>query len=102
MDYTKIFAEFLGTFIFLFVILKSISLTTNTPGIQPFIIVSGLLVAIFMFGSLTGGHFNPAISFMMYLRGDPNVGTILGLLAYVVAQLAGGALAHYAQSSIFI
>ena len=97
VDIVRAVAEFVGTFVFLFVILQS-----GRTAVQPFIIVAGLLVAIFMFGSLTGGHFNPAVSAMLYTKGgDAHVGTIVGLLTYVVAQVAGGVVAQLAHKQIY-
>ena len=92
--------EFLGTFVLLYVILQSSDWCKTTPGLQPFIIVSGLLVAILMFGALTGGHFNPAVSTMLYLKGDSNVADTTSLLYYVVAQVLGGAAAYYVKSNL--
>jgi aquaporin Z len=50
-----------------------------------------LAAVILAFGMISGGHFNPAVSFMMYIKGDISL-QILG--AYVVAQLAGGYAAY--------
>lgn len=57
---------------------------------EPIPIVVGLLAAIYAFGKISGGHFNPAVSFMMLLKGDINVPTFI---AYVAAQLIGATLA---------
>ena len=75
--------EFIGTFIFLSVILR--------VG-EPIPIVVGLLAAIYFGGSISGGHFNPAVSFMMFLK---NSLSATDLPVYVLAQLAGGAAALY-------
>jgi glycerol uptake facilitator-like aquaporin len=102
VDIIRAIAEFVGTFVFLFVILQSGIIAGTTTAIQPFIIVSGLLVAIFMFGTVTGGHFNPAVSAMLYARGgNAHVGTIVGLLTYVVAQVAGGFVAQLAHKQMY-
>jgi aquaporin Z len=73
-----ILSEFIGTFVFLLVIL--------TIG-QPIPIAIGLLGAIFAFGSISGGHFNPAVSTMMLAKGDITMTTFI---LYVIAQLLGG------------
>ena len=39
---------------------------------EPIPIVVGLLAAIYAFGKVSGGHFNCAVSFMMFLKGDTN------------------------------
>jgi aquaporin Z len=83
-------AEFLGTFLFLSVILA----VTKDPKTEPvaIAIVSGLLSAIYAFGGLSGGHFNPAVSVMFFAKGDlpvENFGP------YIVAQSLGGLAALY-------
>ena len=77
----KYFVEFLGTFVFLSVILSQ--------G-QAIPIVIALAAAIFFGGSISGGHFNPAVSFMMHMN---NVLPLDEFLFYVVSQLAGGFVA---------
>ena len=77
----KYLVEFLGTFILLSVILSH--------G-QALPIVIELAGVIFFGGSISGGHFNPAVSFMMHMK---NILPIEDFLFYVVSQLAGGAVA---------
>lgn len=74
-------AEFIGTFIFLSVILST--------G-QAFPIGLALAVAIYFGGSVSGGHFNPAVSTMMLVKGSISMETWIG---YVVAQVLGGLVA---------
>lgn len=77
----KYLVEFLGTFVFLSVILSQ--------G-QAIPIVIALAAVIFFGGSISGGHFNPAVSFMMHMN---NVLPLEEFLFYVVSQLAGGFVA---------
>lgn len=77
----NIVTEFIGTFVFLVVIL--------TTG-QAFPIGLALAVAIYFGGSISGGHFNPAVSTMMLAKGAIGVET---WIAYVIAQVLGGLLA---------
>ena len=78
MNVHGIFAEFIGTFIFLFVILQY--------G-QPIQIAIALLAAIYVFGNISGGHFNPAVSIMMGV--DKKI-TPVETCLYVFAQIVGG------------
>jgi glycerol uptake facilitator-like aquaporin len=48
-----------------------------------------LFVIITVFIQVSGAHFNPAVSFVMMLRGDLDRGTAA---AYMVAQIVGGCL----------
>tara|TARA_B100000524_G_scaffold118010_1_gene57859 strand:- start:289 stop:546 length:258 start_codon:yes stop_codon:yes gene_type:complete len=73
--------EFIGTFIFLSIILK--------VG-EPIPIAVGLLAVIYFGGAISGGHFNPAVSVMMYLK---EAITLTDLPIYVIAQVIGGVAA---------
>ena len=77
----KLVSEFLGTMFFLYVILA-------TGSAAP--IGIALAVVILIFGKVSGGHFNPAVSVMMSAAGKLPVQE---LLPYVVAQVAGGLVA---------
>jgi aquaporin Z len=77
----KYLVEFLGTFLFLSVIL--------TQG-QAIPIAVALAAVIFFGGSVSGGHFNPAVSLMMHVN---NMIPLQDLVIYVVSQLAGGIVA---------
>ena len=82
----KVVTELLGTFFFFAVILA----TAGSTVLAPLAIGLALASAIFMGGGVSGGHFNSAVSVMMFAKGDINVVT---LLSYIVAQIAGGMLA---------
>lgn len=70
--------EFLGTFLFLSVIVAT--------G-QPILIALALLVVILLGGSISGGHFNPAVSLMFWAKGAL---TGQDLAGYVISQCLGG------------
>lgn len=57
---------------------------------EPIPIVVGLLAAIYAFGKVSGGHFNSAVSFMMFLKGDI---TLSKFILYVCAQFVGAIIA---------
>jgi len=77
--------EFLGTFLFLSVVVS----TTN-----PLLIAGALLTVILLIGNISGSHVNPAISVMFWAKGSLSNKDLVG---YVLAQIAGGltALAAY-------
>ena len=79
----KYLVEFVGTFIFLSVIL-------NTGEAIP--IGLALAAVIFFGGKISGGHFNPAVSTMMLLKKNLSSGDYL---PYVAAQILGGICALY-------
>ena len=84
----KYIVEFTGTFLFISIILRSKKFNI----LQPFVIVSGLLAAILLGGAISGGHFNPAISFMKHVNNSTEFG-LYDLGGFVVAQLLGGLVA---------
>ena len=79
----KLLAEFIGTFIFFSVILKH--------G-QALPISIALAAVIYFGGDISGGHFNPGVSFMKLLQ---NQLTNIEFLQYASAQAAAAATAVY-------
>ncbi len=79
----KYVAEFLGTFIFTSVILAVA---------EPIPIAVALLAAIYFGGKVSGAHYNPAVSVMMYLNKSLSA---RDLPMYVVAQVGGACAALY-------
>ena len=92
MNPVNYLVEFLGTFVFIYIILQS----ATDKSIQPFIIAFGLLAAITMFGNISGGHFNPAVTIMAWAKGDSDMEPV----GYIIAQIAGGLLAWKAHELI--
>jgi|TARA_B000000477_G_C5887061_1_gene140541 aquaporin Z len=73
--------EFLGTALFLLVILLT--------G-QAIPIGLALMAVIMLGGKVSGGHFNPAVSVMMWRKGSLKMAD---LAPYVIAQVLGGLVA---------
>lgn len=80
----KYVTEFIGTFIFLSVILMS--------GGNPIAIGLALITAIYFGAHVSGANYNPAVSVMMFAKGSLTGLTTLG---YIVSQLLGGLMALY-------
>jgi aquaporin Z len=74
----KWLVEFLGTLVFLFVIIT----TGNALSI-------GITLALVILagGPISGGHFNPAVTVMMAFAGKHPVSDVA---PYIIAQCAGG------------
>ncbi len=85
-------AELLGTFLFFAIGLSSIQAVGALGGAAPLLVVVpfgfglGLLAAIFAFGHLSGGHFNPAVTVAMVVDGRTSPKDAAG---YIVAQVIG-------------
>jgi aquaporin Z len=85
----KAIGEFIGTFFLVF----TIGMTVIEPGagaLAPLAIGSVLMVMIFAGGHLSGAHFNPAVSFAVWLRGRL---ALNDMLLYWVAQLIAAIVA---------
>jgi len=81
-------AEFIGTFIFLFVIIT----TTN-----PFLIGLTLSAMIVMCSKFSQCHFNPAVSFMMFFNKKID---ITKLIIYIAIQMFAGFSVFIFRSTI--
>lgn len=95
----KLVAEALGTFLFVFVGAGSIVLGTHTGdgagGLVGVALAHGLALAVVVsaFGYISGGHINPAVTIGLWVAGKIDA---VSSAAYVVAQLAGAAVAAFA------
>lgn len=96
MNVKKVLAELLGTFLFFSIGYLSVGAIANASSpapnllVVPFSFGFGLLAAIFAFGHISGGHYNPAVTVAMVL--DKRTTPIDGV-GYVVAQIVGALLA---------
>ena len=100
----KYIAESLGTFFLVAVVVGSGIMAENISEGNMGIALLGntlatgaiLFVIIKMFGATSGAHFNPAVSFIFYLRKEL---CLLDLIKYIIVQIISGLLAiiiiHY-------
>ena len=93
MNARNYLAELLGTFLFFTIGLMSVQAVHILGDTQaPLMVVVplgfgfGLLAAVFTFGHISGGHFNPAVSVAMVVDGRMRPMQAAG---YIVAQLIG-------------
>jgi aquaporin Z len=91
----KYIVEFIGTFFLVFTV--GMSVRSGAP-LAPIAIGSALMVMIFAGGHISGGHFNPAVTLAVTLRGkaEPK-----DLIPYWVAQFAAGLVAALLVTAIF-
>jgi aquaporin Z len=100
----KLVVEFIGMFLFVF----TVGTATNKLGagaLAPLAIGSVLMVIVFAGGHVSGGHYNPAVSTGVFLRGrlgSNEYGAymvtqfVAAVLAGLVARVVGGHEAHAA------
>jgi aquaporin Z len=92
MNARNYLAELLGTFLFMMVGYMSVpALHAAAPAapnilVVPFSFGLGLLAAIFAFGHISGGHFNPAVTVGIVL--DKRLPALEGVF-YILAQIIG-------------
>jgi aquaporin Z len=86
----KLAVEFAGTLFFLSVIIVTGNWAT---------IGAALALVVFLGGSISGGHYNPAVTVMMWFKGSIETEEAL---AYVVTQVAGGVLAYILYTTLIV
>jgi len=88
----RYFTEFIGTFIFLTVILNAVKTNSSLSAIVPLAIGLALAAMIEFGGNISGGHYNPAVSVMCMLNKSlPKQ----DLIPYISAQILGAIAAKY-------
>ena len=96
-------AEGVGTFLFFIVGAGSIILVDFAPpgpGLLGIALAHGLILAVMVssLGAVSGGHFNPAVTFALWIGGK--IDAMKGVL-YVAAQLVGAVLAGLTLRVVF-
>lgn len=85
----KYIAEFLGTF-FLVLTIGCTVIGAGTGVIAPLAIGAALMVMVYAGGHISGGHYNPAVTLGVLIRGKVMVADVI---PYILAQLAGAGVA---------
>ncbi len=85
----KYIAEFIGTF-FLVLTIGCTGIGAGAGVIAPLAIGAALMVMVFAGGHISGGHYNPAVTLGVLIRGKVQAADVV---PYMIAQLAGAAFA---------
>jgi aquaporin Z len=88
----KYIAEFIGTF-FLVLTIGCTVIGAGAGALAPLAIGSALMVMIFAGGHVSGGHFNPAVTLGVWLRGKCEAKDVV---PYMIFQIIGAVLAAFA------
>jgi MIP family channel proteins len=96
-------AEFIGTFALVFVGVGAIYHTSGfdrNAGLVVVALAHGLTIAVMAsaVGAISGGQFNPAVTFALWIGGKMNV---KDSIAFVIAQLAGASAAGFVLVFLF-
>jgi aquaporin Z len=92
----KYIAEFIGTF-FLVLTVGCTVLPGAAGVIPPLAIGASLMVMIFAGGHISGGHFNPAVTTAVFIRGRCDAKEVF---PYWVAQISAGIIAAFIAVAI--
>src|SRR5262249_49572129 len=103
-DWGQLFAEAIGTFLFFFVGCGSVvvinyaqlnNMANANAGLLGVAVAHGLVLAVLVsaFGAVSGGHFNPAVTFGVWIAGRIRPARAV---LYVIAQLIGAVAAGFA------
>ena len=90
----KLVAELIGTFAFVFIGAGAAAIVgqgVGLPGIAAIAFAHGLTIMVFVFayGAVSGGHFNPAVTIGVLAAGAMRAGEAIG---YIISQLVGGVI----------
>ena len=99
---SRLIAEFIGTFFFFFLGFSGIAASVDLPGSISSAGVAagfglGLALAIFAFGHISGGHYNPAVTLGLAIGRQFPAKEVLG---YWLAQFIGGVCAAGLAASL--
>ena len=88
----KLLAELIGTFVFVFIGAGAAAVVGGGAGLNGITAVAfahglAIMALAFAYGTVSGGHFNPAVTVGVLAAGAMSVGEAIG---YIVSQLIGG------------
>src|ERR1700675_417014 len=88
----KLLAEFIGTSAFVFIGAGTAAVVGDGVGLAGIVAIAfahGLAIMAFAFayGSVSGGHMNPAVTIGVLTAGSMSIGEAIG---YIISQLIGG------------
>ena len=89
----KYLVEFIGTFFLVLTIGMTVIDPVVAAGFAPLAIGSALMIMIYAGGHVSGGHYNPAVTLAVWLRGRC---ASCDVPFYLIAQVLGAATAAFA------
>ena len=91
----KYLVEFIGTFFLVFTVGMTVR---GHADLAPLAIGASLMVMIFAGGHVSGGHFNPAVTLAVFIRGKCDAKDVV---PYWIAQFAAGLVAALIVTFLF-
>jgi aquaporin Z len=95
----KFIVEFIGTFFLVFTVGTCV-VNTDVGVIPPLAIGSVLMVMVYAGGHISGGHYNPAVTLAVAIRGRmPALDVPIYFLAQIVAAFLAAGAAYYLKGT---
>jgi len=94
---SKLFAEFLGTYFLVLTVGLNI-LAKNVSGVWS--IAAALMCMIYALGSVSGAHFNPAVTFAIVCAGRRKI-SLQDAALYAVTQLFAGIVGAFTYAAVY-
>ena len=88
----KYLVEFIGTFFLVLTVGMTVIEPHAAGGLAPLAIGSALMIMVYAGGHVSGGHYNPAVTVAVWLRGRCSQADVPG---YIGSQLAAGIVAAF-------
>jgi len=92
-------SEFVGTYLLIFTVGCNIIAGSTTWGVLS--IASTLMISIYCFGSVSGAHFNPAVTVAAYLAGGMGENSLGKAVGYIFTQVIAGISAGFSYVYLF-
>ncbi len=98
----KYLVEFIGTFFLVFTIGQTVIGTSGpAAALAPLAIGSALMVMIYAGGHISGGHYNPAVTLAVTIRGKCSwLDAPIYMVAQVLGALGAGAVVLYLKGDV--
>jgi len=95
----KYLVEFIGTFFLVLTIGMSV-IDSGAGALAPLAIGSALMIMVYAGGHISGGHYNPAVTLAVWLRGRCAAADVLPYwISQIAGALAASALALYLKGN---
>jgi aquaporin Z len=96
----KYLVEFIGTFFLVFTVGMTVIGCDANNFLPPLAIGSALMIMVYAGGHVSGGHYNPAVTLAVWLRGRCATADVLPYwIAQIIGAFAAGALALFLKGN---
>lgn len=96
----KYLVEFIGTFFLVFTVGMTVIGCDPNNFLPPLAIGSALMIMVYAGGHVSGGHYNPAVTLAVWLRGRCPTGDVVPYwISQIIGAFAAGSLALYLKGN---